>query len=55
MSLQDLFSSPNLINYILLVLYVVNIIWLSYHGNYWQVTYWMGATILTVGVIGGIK
>lgn len=47
--------NANTLNYVLIALYVVNIGIQGAYGNWWQSLYWVGATILTIGVVGGLR
>lgn len=48
-----MWNNPNLINYTLMVLYVLAIGRWSIAGNGPQVAYWIGALILTIGITPG--
>lgn len=47
-------ENPNLINYVILVLFALATLRWGFHGNTSQTMYWAGAFLLNLGITPGI-
>lgn len=50
-----LFGNPLLLNYVIMVLYLMNAAWWASHGKWADACYWLSAVAITATVTFGYK